>query len=60
MKQKTLNKIRKIAEIKLRKSKAPKCIIKYRCDFIAWEVLQKLKSLVINFTRLFYHQMLNH
>ena len=48
MKAKTLNKIRKIAEIKLRKSKAPKCIIKYRCDFIAWEVLQKLKSLANN------------
>jgi hypothetical protein len=45
MKQKTLNKIRKIAQKKLRKSKAPKKIIQYRCDFIAWELLQKLKSL---------------
>lgn len=42
MKQVTLDKIRKMAKRSVSKSKAPRCLVETRIQFIMWSIKQKL------------------
>lgn len=42
MKQVTLDKIRKMAKRSVSKSKAPRCLVEIRIQFIMWGIKQKL------------------